>query len=569
MMRDAGHTPNEVAVFLKTAEIATLVYVHSQVVRTSASTIDSETLCNFVTSASDKLSLISDCAQDINGITADGLDGDLNVNDPGAFFQRHLKWMQMGEVWRLAFPHVTRKVKVAVLDSGINWTDPDLAPLKGKLKRQSGGYLEGGWNCFTKTSVMTDGFKHGTYTARILAAKANNSVGMAPNVTLVPLQMLDDAGSGGIAPVLEALNMAIDLKVDIASMSFSIDPDLLGMPQKRLFWNGLRSAQLSGILLVSSAGNLGLLSIPSILYFLRVVSRMNPAGFFLPFLCASPPTFTFAFLAGSRATPRHTIVSIKSGADDVRVQHLPQMMRDAGHTPNQEIAVFLETAEIATLGYVHSQVVRTSASTIDSDALCKFVTLASKKLSLKSECAEDMTSVVADGLDGDLNVNDPGAFFQRHLKWMQMVAVLDSGINWTDPDLAPLKGKLKRQSGGYLEGGWNCFTKTSDLTPLPHGTYTNRILAAKANNSVGIAGVAPNVTLVPLQLLKDSPGRSLSPVLEALNMAIDLRVDIASMSFGIHFTRLGLTQKSLLWKALRSAQDSGVSCSCPRLGIRA
>ncbi|KAF4679323.1 hypothetical protein FOZ63_030618, partial [Perkinsus olseni] len=257
MMRDAGHTPNEVAVFLKTAEIATLVYVHSQVVRTSASTIDSETLFYFVTSASDKLSLISDCAQDINGITADGLDGDLNVNDPGAFFQRHLKWMQMGEVWRLALPHVTRKVKVAVLDSGINWTDPDLAPSKGKLKRQSGGYLEGGWNCFTKISVMTDGFKHGTYTARILAAKANNSVGMAPNVTLVPLQMLDDAGSGGIAPVLEALNMAIDLKVDFASMSFSIDPDLLGMPQKRLFWNGLRSAQLSGILLVSSAGNLG------------------------------------------------------------------------------------------------------------------------------------------------------------------------------------------------------------------------------------------------------------------------------------------------------------------------
>ncbi|KAF4728436.1 hypothetical protein FOZ63_004158, partial [Perkinsus olseni] len=243
MMRDAGHTPNEVAVFLKTAEIATLVYVHSQVVRTSASTIDSETLCDFVTSASDKLSLISDCAQDINGITADGLDGDLNVNDPGAFFQRHLKWMQMGEVWRLAFPHVTRKVKVAVSDSGINWTDPDLAPLKGKLKRQSGGYLEGGWNCFTKTSVMTDGFKHGTYTSRILAAKANNSV--------------DDAGSGGIAPVLEALNMAIDLRVDIASMSFSIDPDLLAMPQKRLFWNGLRSAQLSGILLVSSARNLG------------------------------------------------------------------------------------------------------------------------------------------------------------------------------------------------------------------------------------------------------------------------------------------------------------------------
>ncbi|KAF4671021.1 hypothetical protein FOZ61_006839 [Perkinsus olseni] len=297
-------------------------------------------------------------------------------------------------------------------------------------------------------------------------------------------------------------------------------------------------------------------------------------------------TFTLASLVGSTATPSDTIVSIKSGDDDVDIRLLPKMMRDAGHTPN-EVAVFLETAEIATLVYVHSQVVRTSASTIDSETLCKFVTLASDKLSLISDCAQDINGITADGLDGDLNVNDPGAFFQRHLKWMQMgevwrlafphvtrkvkVAVLDSGINWTDPDLAPLKGKLRRQSGGYLEGGWNCFTKTSDLTPFPHGTSVSRILAAKANNSVGIAGVAPNVTLVPLQLLRDSPGRSLSPVLEALNMAIDMRVDIASMSFGIHFTRLGLTQKSLLCKALRSAQDSGILLvsSAGNQGIRA
>ncbi|KAF4706679.1 hypothetical protein FOZ63_031613 [Perkinsus olseni] len=231
-------------------------------------------------------------------------------------------------------------------------------------------------------------------------------------------------------------------------------------------------------------------------------------------------TFTLASLVGSTATPSDTIVSIKSGDDDVDIRLLPKMMRDAGHTPN-EVAVFLETAEIATLVYVHSQVVRTSASTIDSETLCKFVTLASDKLSLISDCAQDINGITADGLDGDLNLNDPGAILSG-CRWVK-VAALDSGINWTDPDLAPLKGKLERQSGGYLEGGWNCFTKTSDLTPYPHGTYVSRILAAEANNSVGIAGVAPNVTLVPLQLLKDSPGRSLSPVLEALNMAIDLR----------------------------------------------
>ncbi|KAF4659824.1 hypothetical protein FOL46_006442 [Perkinsus olseni] len=219
--------------------------------------------------------------------------------------------------------------------------------------------------------------------------------------------------------------------------------------------------------------------------------------------------FSLASLIGASAPTSDTIVSIKSGSADVDIRRLPQIMRDAGMIPDQKIASFLDTVEITPLEYVHSQVVQTSASAIDSDsdALCKFVTVASSKLSLQSECGEDISGQVQ--YDDDLNVGDPDARYQSPWKWMDMaevwrlalphvtrdvkVAVLDSGIDWADPDLAPLKRTLKKKkSGGYVDGGWNFFTNSSNLTyGEPHDTKVCKVLAAKGNNSAGIAGFAP------------------------------------------------------------------------------
>ncbi|KAF4729635.1 hypothetical protein FOZ63_021129, partial [Perkinsus olseni] len=170
----------------------------------------------FVTSASSKLSLQSECAEDASGEII-GLDGELRVNDPDADYQKHLEWMEMGEVWQLASPHVTRTVKAAVIDTGVDWTDPDFAPLKGTLAKKSGGFLEGGWNFVTQSTDLTTGETHGTEVSKILAAKINNSAGMAgvaPNVILVPLQIFDDKGNTLLSFFSEAINMAIDLEID-------------------------------------------------------------------------------------------------------------------------------------------------------------------------------------------------------------------------------------------------------------------------------------------------------------------------------------------------------------------
>ncbi|KAF4695328.1 hypothetical protein FOZ63_011137, partial [Perkinsus olseni] len=178
MLRNAGHVPDrEISSFLGTARITTLQYVHSQVVEISSPTIDSDALCNFITSAAHKLPLQSECAVDVEGRTFGQLDSDLHVNDPDARYQNYLKWMGMGKVWQLALPHVTKKVKIAVLDSGIDWTDPDFAPLKGTLRTKGGRLIDGGWNFVTNSPILTNVCTHGTNVCKILAAKGNNSVG--------------------------------------------------------------------------------------------------------------------------------------------------------------------------------------------------------------------------------------------------------------------------------------------------------------------------------------------------------------------------------------------------------
>ncbi|KAF4667252.1 hypothetical protein FOL47_003654 [Perkinsus chesapeaki] len=185
-------------------------------------------------------------------------DTSLHVNDPDAHYQRHLEWLQMGEVWRISRPYVKRKVKVAVLDSGIDWTDEDFASLKETVKKKSGGYLDGGWNFFTNSPDMTTVNRHGTNVCKILAAKGNNSygmVGVAPDVTLIPLQILGDDESLPLPNFLAAIEMAIDLEVDVISMSFGYSLSRKNLTEQHLLWNALLKAQQHGILLVSSAGN--------------------------------------------------------------------------------------------------------------------------------------------------------------------------------------------------------------------------------------------------------------------------------------------------------------------------
>lgn len=80
-----------------------------------------------------------------------------------------------------------------------------------------------------------------------------------------------------------------------------------------------------------------------------------------------------------------------------------------------------------------------------------------------------------------------------------VVAVLDTGVDPTQPDLA-----------GALVPGWNALTSTADTRDdYGHGTEVAGVIAARAGNRIGAAGYCPGCAIMPVKVL-DSGGHGSS-----------------------------------------------------------
>jgi subtilisin family serine protease len=107
-----------------------------------------------------------------------------------------------------------------------------------------------------------------------------------------------------------------------------------------------------------------------------------------------------------------------------------------------------------------------------------------------------------------------------------IVAVLDSGVNTSHPDLS-----------GNIINGWNYVDNNDDVTDEDgHGTMVAGIIAAMANNSIGIAGVASNVSIMPLKVLSSSGG-SWTDLDKAILRAAHSGARIITMSLGGEYSR--------------------------------
>ena len=94
-------------------------------------------------------------------------------------------------------------IVVAVVDSGIDFTHPDLQDR----------IAANGWNFLNNTADPTDDFGHGTFCAGIIAAAVNNRVGMAgvcPTAKILPLKFLDSTGHGYTDKAASAIDYAFN-----------------------------------------------------------------------------------------------------------------------------------------------------------------------------------------------------------------------------------------------------------------------------------------------------------------------------------------------------------------------
>lgn len=138
-------------------------------------------------------------------------------------------------------------VKVAVLDSGIDYTHADLGGCLGATCKVIGGY-----DFVNDDSDPRDDNGHGTHVAGIIAANGTLK-GVAPGATLLAYKVLDSTGTGHSSDVIAALEQATLDGAHVANLSLGGEGSADDPVSQ-----ALDNATAAGMLSVVAAGNLGL-----------------------------------------------------------------------------------------------------------------------------------------------------------------------------------------------------------------------------------------------------------------------------------------------------------------------
>lgn len=174
-----------------------------------------------------------------------------------------------------------------------------------------------------------------------------------------------------------------------------------------------------------------------------------------------------------------------------------------------------------------------------------------------------------------------------------IVAVIDTGVEYTHEDLNPniwrnageigtdANGKDKSSNGidddknGYVDDviGWDFVSndnKPFDLAVDPiqllagggnpgHGTHCAGNVAARSDNGKGVAGVAPNVKIMPLRFISEKGAGTTADAIKAIRYAVDNGAKVMSNSWGSEGEDPSdATENKALRDAVQYAQDKGV-----------
>jgi subtilisin family serine protease len=101
------------------------------------------------------------------------------------------------------------------------------------------------------------------------------------------------------------------------------------------------------------------------------------------------------------------------------------------------------------------------------------------------------------------------------------VAVIDSGIDATHPDLVP-----RIESGkSFVGSSWR-------KDPHGHGTFVAGIIAAETSNADGIAGIGLGTDLLVAKVVRDDGSISLEAEAKAIRWAVQQGAKVINLSFG-------------------------------------
>lgn len=169
-------------------------------------------------------------------------------------------------------------------------------------------------------------------------------------------------------------------------------------------------------------------------------------------------------------------------------------------------------------------------------------------------------------------VHAVGAWDYTHGTQDIVVAVTDTGVDWQHQDLAkqiwtnqseiPNNG-IDDDGNGYIDDtrGWDFFSndnnpddETSSRNP-GHGTHCAGIIGAIGNNEIGVTGMAPIVSIMPIRFLGADGSGDLMGATKAIDYAVDNGAHIISASWGAAVAR---QQMKPVLEAISRANNKGV-----------
>jgi thermitase len=146
-----------------------------------------------------------------------------------------------------------------------------------------------------------------------------------------------------------------------------------------------------------------------------------------------------------------------------------------------------------------------------------------------------------------------------------IVAVIDTGVDYTHPDLAAnilineaeLNGTPGEDSdgNGYVDDiyGYSFAEKTGDpMDRHGHGTHCAGVIGA-IHNSIGIRGVMADVKILPIKFLSDSGRGDTADAILSIDYAISRGAHVMSNSWG------GGGRSEALFEAISRANDAGIA----------
>jgi subtilisin family serine protease len=126
----------------------------------------------------------------------------------------------------------------------------------------------------------------------------------------------------------------------------------------------------------------------------------------------------------------------------------------------------------------------------------------------------------------------------------QIIAILDTGIDWKHPDLMNKiwinqseipDNNIDDDGNGLIDDirGWDYIN--NDNNPMDdnsHGTHVAGIAAAETNNAIGIAGVCPKAEIMPIKVFTSKGTGDVSTIVGGINYAANHGATVINMSFG-------------------------------------